>query len=290
MRKFQNGIVGSTNIVEGMVIKENPYPQIVNYLSMYEGGDTILLPSALRYRTYNQTSANCSHSATFSPLKITARYSSEYGYVTTSAYDLTDYVSIHERVSEINCSYFSENDGVMRSGVRGWFGWLDKSISNGTSTTESSFEKTGGGGHASCRLEHPIGDSSNIIAYYTDKTDITSITGNKYLYISNRSPYNANTTAGYVVFTYAVVAKADDWQTLASKAGVTATSLEEVISNAQVVLSKRDAVQFMTAQCTGNFMFTALANENFLTALNNSPHKTIIQSNEHWAKFLALIA
>lgn len=82
----------------------------------------------------------------------------------------------------------------------------------------------------------------------------------------------------------------DDWQTLANLAGITATSIEEVLINSETLLSNENAVLFMVHNCTGNFMLAAIQSDTFLNALNNSPFKTIIYANEHWSKFLTMVA
>ena len=55
------------------------------------------------------------------------------------------------------------------------------------------------------------------------------------------------------------------------------------------LLSNEKTVEFMIKQCTGDFMVSAIQNQTFLTALNNSPFKEKIMANEHWAKFLNMV-
>ena len=290
LRTFQDGIVGRTNIIEGMIISiDNPYEQKANYLSMYEGGDSVLLASGTCWRTYSVSQTNAAFSATFSPLKISSRYASEYGYVTSQGYDLTEYVSMHLKLSDIqNTIWGSSNQTDGTSSNVGKFGWLGSVFSSGTSSSKHSFELAAGSG-ASCESRRDkVGDV--ITNFYASQLDITDVTGSKYLFLAGRSHWNANSGGGSVTFAYATLAKADDWGTLASKAGITASSIDELLLASNTLLSNKDAVWFMVAQCTGNFMMNAIANEIFLTALNNSPYKAIVQGNEHWAKFLAMVA
>lgn len=84
--------------------------------------------------------------------------------------------------------------------------------------------------------------------------------------------------------------KNDDWQTLANLAGITASSIDDILTKSATLLSKKSAVEFMIKQCTGSFMVSAIQSETFLTALNNSAYNTTIQANEHWNKFLAMVA
>ena len=89
---------------------------------------------------------------------------------------------------------------------------------------------------------------------------------------------------------YAFLVKNDDWKTLASKADITASSIDDILINSETLLSNKDAVEFMIYQCTGDFMASAIQSNTFLTALNNSEFKTIILANKHWNKFLNMVA
>lgn len=82
----------------------------------------------------------------------------------------------------------------------------------------------------------------------------------------------------------------DDWQTLSEKAGISATSLDDILTNSATLLSNKEAVEFMIYNCTGEFMVKAVTSSTFLTALNNSEYATLVYANEHWNKFLAMVA
>jgi len=84
--------------------------------------------------------------------------------------------------------------------------------------------------------------------------------------------------------------KKDDWETLGDMVDITATSIDDILTNSITLLSNKNAVEFMIYNCTGNFMTSAVQSSTFLTALNNSQYKTIIMANEHWAKFLSMVA
>lgn len=133
--------------------------------------------------------------------------------------------------------------------------------------------------------------------------------GTKKMYLSNISN---NTSKGYKYsyiatdylgtnqfesYTYAIfLTKADDYNSLCEKAGLDASlysSVSNLVSNSsalEAILNNEEAVCFMTTQCTGDFMVLAVANATFLTFLNESPYKTKVYANEHWNKFLSLIA
>ena len=85
------------------------------------------------------------------------------------------------------------------------------------------------------------------------------------------------------------IAKADDYNTLASKINVTVTDIDDLLNNYSTqLLNNKDAVRYMVKQCTGEFMVKALTNSTFKAAYQSSPYKSLIDSNEHWSKFISL--
>lgn len=90
--------------------------------------------------------------------------------------------------------------------------------------------------------------------------------------------------------------KQDDWQTLCTKTGLNPSNYTDeaaLCGNSTAIaeiLSNESAVKYMIYNCTGSFMGEFIANDDCLTALNNSPYKTLIQANEHWNKFLNMVA
>lgn len=113
-----------------------------------------------------------------------------------------------------------------------------------------------------------------------------SVSGSWYLGIH----LGDSTSASYINLRSIALFREDDWPTLASIAGISANSIDDILNESEVLLSNKDAIEFMIYRCTGSFMASAVTSDTFLTALNNSSYKTIIQANEHWAKFLALIS
>ena len=85
---------------------------------------------------------------------------------------------------------------------------------------------------------------------------------------------------------YAVLLKEDDWLSVSVLAGIAAESIDDLLSNSAILLTNKEAVEYMVKKCTGVFMMSAIQSETFMTALNNSAFKDIVYSNEHWAKFL----
>ena len=90
--------------------------------------------------------------------------------------------------------------------------------------------------------------------------------------------------------------KQDNWQELCTIAGLNSSdytdeqALCENSTAIATILASAEAVQFMIYQCTGSFMGRFIITPACLTALNNSPYYTKIQANEHWNKFLSMVA
>lgn len=103
------------------------------------------------------------------------------------------------------------------------------------------------------------------------------------------SLYNASTNSEmYVYATF--LTKYDNWQILAEKANIAATIINHILTESEKLLANEEAVNYMLHNCTGDFMASAILSETFLTALENSPYKTKIYANMHWAKFLNMVA
>lgn len=89
---------------------------------------------------------------------------------------------------------------------------------------------------------------------------------------------------------YLALFKPDNWAELSNLIEIEATSISDILDNSVTLLSNKKAVEYMMYNCTGDFMMNAIMSETFLTALNNSQYKTMIMANEHWSKFLSMVA
>lgn len=86
--------------------------------------------------------------------------------------------------------------------------------------------------------------------------------------------------------------KPDNYQTLCQKANVSAPStLTQLIADAtklRTIFSTDDAVNFMIAQCTGDFMASVIGDKTAFGLLGNSTYIGTIMQNEHWNKFITM--
>ena len=95
----------------------------------------------------------------------------------------------------------------------------------------------------------------------------------------------------YCTIDRVILAKQDDFNTLAELAGITDISSEsDILDEADVLLNNITAISFMLRRCTGSFMLQAVSNSNFLRALDVSPYKEMIYANEVWSDFLTMLA
>ena len=139
-----------------------------------------------------------------------------------------------------------------------------------------------------------------IIAYYDNGILYGCLDGN-----CNNMTYTISSNINYmevnfgginsileIIIPYIVLFNHDDWQLLCEKAGITApVDISTLLANQTsltTIFNNRDAVNYMARQCTGDFMASAVQSTTFKTALEASAYKDIIESNEHWAKFLAM--
>jgi hypothetical protein len=119
-----------------------------------------------------------------------------------------------------------------------------------------------------------------------DLSAVKSASPSMYPTLSAKSVGYATTVNLYACF----AVKSDNWSELATIAGVSASSISTLLTKSSTILKNKDAVEFMIYQCTGYFMVSALQNSKFLTALASSPYKEAVYANEHWARFLAMVA
>ena len=121
--------------------------------------------------------------------------------------------------------------------------------------------------------------------------DISGVTRSSFVVLACVGKDNA---AGNTAYFYNIgVFKADDTARLATALSLSNNTTDTILassSDIDTLLGSERAVKWMCALCTGDFMAKAIANSTFMTAYASSAYKTIIDANEHWAKFLAMVA
>ena len=133
------------------------------------------------------------------------------------------------------------------------------------------------------RVTSPVISTADISAYKESKMFSLIVTDNG----------SGGSGSATLSLSNMLLTKPDDWQTLCTKAKVTAPSdLSTLIADTtslSTIFSNEDAVRFMVAQCTGDFMVSVLNDSSALEALKASPYLNIVVANTHWAKFAMMI-
>ena len=129
--------------------------------------------------------------------------------------------------------------------------------------------------------------SVKIITY----EDISEVARSSFVVLACIGKDNAANKTAY--FYNIGILKADDTATLATALFLSNNTTDTILassSDIDILLGSERAVRWMCANCTGDFMVKAVQTEAFITAYVSSPYKSIIDANEHWAKFLAMVA
>lgn len=244
------------------------YKQLINYTMLYDYGDECTditggwtggkyitnYSSAGTYTKYD-TYMYCK-SGTSSSL-VSA------GFYTVNQINMSDYSKAVFNISQLDPSYVAY-------------------IAVDTVQVNAAWTQTVGKRFDTNENQHPAGLHS---------LDVSTLTSDLYV------KFGCWAYASMIAVDLVFLVKQDNWQTLYDMVGLGSDQYDETtylptddITNAEVILNSEEAVDFMIHNCTGSFMIDAINNDNFLTALSNSPYKTKIYANEHWNKFLAIVA
>lgn len=113
-----------------------------------------------------------------------------------------------------------------------------------------------------------------------------------YLYQGIRGGSTVDKAIIYSMF----LVKQDNWQELCDIAGLNSsdyTDEAELCTNSDAIntiLQNEKAVDYMVYFCTGTFMYNFIRNSANITAINSSPYYDKILNNEHWNKFINMVA
>ena len=260
-KKLTKRYVGE-NLIYGEV--EPSYEQKVNYTILYDNGD------------------ECT--ALTGGLKVSSRYNNAI------ATKYTDHIYLHTSTASavtnnlIDLTQYVKFGGVLKN-IVSTTGQARFAIGKSNSATDGT--SLGWDGIAGNKVYNLTKSYSHFVGFYDFSKDESYYPT---IVISDRS--NNAYCSVYNMF----LLKQDDWQTLCTKAGFNssdytdeATLCADSTAIAKI-LSSKSALQYMIYNCTGSFMGEFIANDECLTALNNSAYKTVIQANWHWNKFLNMVA
>lgn len=256
------------------------YPQIVNYIMLYDGslGEAGADgANVCKDVTGGWTSAYTfgTHEETYESSYFKARMRADGG------------VAGPATVNKINClGYSAFFAKTSMCGESAWSTANKWSPRFQLTTTIVSYGRAGGNRVELTNLSEEFSFGS-----VRNKTDIVSLEYQSDAYLMFGPTEDR---IGYCTLYFAALLKNDDWESLCEKAEVSApASLSALLTDNSAlttIMSNRSAVNFMVRRCTGSFMGNAVQSSSFLAAYAASPYKTVIDANEHWAKFLAMAA
>lgn len=247
--------------------------QIVNYDKLFGDGDFGEHTATYKYRAYGSAYySGISYSATESGIYVTGKITGEHGYQIDQPIDAAQYSLMTIDLLSISSS------ATCRIA-------LYPQITNGYGSSTCYFYTYAGVDYTKYTASsETVGKVLFDIGSLTDANlypTVGKISG-------NMNAVRSMTVDNWYLF------KPDDWPKLCNVAGITApATLAELISNEasiSSILNSEKAVNFMVLTCTGDFMAYATNSTVFMAALESSPYKTLVQGNEHWAKFLAMVA
>lgn len=263
-------MVGKTNSITEINDKKPEYEQLVNYTMLYDAGDECEDVTGGWENSYTQGGGTFTKNT--DNLYLYAKGPTyKKCCATVNTIDIDNYVNMYTKykiaISNQNyCPCWWGVTKVFESAIEN----DSDTIKRGWLSSENSFE-----GFKSIDFS----DVSSSNAYVAFKAQSNSI--------SYSSTINI-----YEVF----MVKQDNWEELCIIAGLTPSDYTDEVTlcadNTAIVtiLSNKQAVEFMVYQCTGSFMAKAIQSSTFLTALNSSDYGTLVYANEHWIKFLNMVA
>jgi hypothetical protein len=270
-RKVKKGYIGDKDGIPRLFLQ--PYEQLVNYTMLYDYGDecTSVTGGWTGEKRFDKNQGDGFFTKETAYLEFGDKSTSSYGnggFYSEKSIDLTDYTLFGGDMQIVSITNYSSYKALIAIGI---------STVYGATSIDS---------------QYIIRDRTTYVGSTQRKLfsiDVTSVKKSGYVAFfgeANDYPNQAITARCHGLW----LCKADNWSELASKAGLSASSISNLLTKSSTILNNKDAVEFMIYQCTGDFMASALQNSTFLTALESSPYKEAVYANEHWAKFLAMVA
>lgn len=260
-KKLTKRYVGE-NLIYGEV--EPSYEQKVNYTMLYDNGD------------------ECT--ALTGGLKVSSRYNNAI------ATKYTDHIYLHTSTASAVTNNFIDLTQYVK------FGGVLKNIVSTTGQARFAIGKSNTATDGTSLGWNGIAGNKvyNLTKSYSHFVGLYNLSKSESYYLATMVSDAKNNAYGSIYNMFLL--KQDDWQTLCAKAGLNSsnytdeTTLCADSTAITTILSNETAVQYMIYNCTGSFMGELIANDACLTALSSSPYKTTIQANEHWNRFLNMVA
>lgn len=280
--------------VESAVSGGGGFPvQVVNYTMLYDSGDECvdITGGWIAYACSNSSGKNITKNSdsisTYSSL-TTGGNNWINGIQTTNLIDLTGYSGAFSVISAV---------GINSNGLSAHYKITGFRHTSSVDQTSSDFNwcKQSINTPFNWTIEGPLSNSTTIklpsnvkISHYRELSTLAKPADSLYAACGT---FNGTLT----LYNFAIL-KEDNWQEWISKAGLstdTYTTLDAVIDDSTALttlMNNEVAVKYMILNCTGTVMASVIQRESALNILADSAYSTKIYANEHWAKFLAMVA
>ena len=284
-------MIGETNCILEINAKKTKYEQLINYTMLYDYGDECTNITG----GYTGRQVWKSYSSGFfqkqNDCLFYGRTTDSYGsgmFYSNNSLDVSQYTSVSSfnnvyAKAGTNLNYYWAGLGYARNSV---------TTSDPNAFVDASIYRPFKPQNVSVGTNFFINLKTSVITSgNSQKVDKTNCK------ICPMSWCGGDSNQKCSIKTYAVwLNKQDDWQKLCTTAGLNSSDYtdEDTLctdsSAITTILNNEKAVEFMIYNCTGSFMSAFISSSTCLTALNNSQYKTIVQANEHWNKFLSMVA
>lgn len=262
---YLNTVVGNPHWAKFMMMIPTA-KELLNYTMVYDEGDECTdVTGGWTQSGYNNHSGATNETATFGTDCISMSCTRTINHTclcgTTNLIDTAQYSkmfsSIRAKTELGNCA----------------IGLVDNKIFNSRTSLELTVDAYTNGAI-------PIGNHC----------DVAPINSKKPYYAFVRL-YNDGVRTQSMDLLYMGLVKEDDWQTLCSKAGVTATSLEALVSDStsmNKIMANEKAVKYLMG-CTGDLMVSICNSETAMSALVNNIAYDYAFAHPVWYKFMTMI-
>ena len=281
-------MIGSTNC--GKV--NSKYKQLVNYVMLYDGslgdsgenGANVCSDITGGFsKMVSIGSADLTYNSDNMVIKNTDLLNNNSALMVNNSIDLTDYKLLCGLATPISDKQGSNNCHITTAiHVRNNKGYGNAGVPN-TSSVDKATDNT--------TVSNTINTEFLGTKFMYD-CDVNNLDGGYPCFANYCMTQEYSSVKVYSMY----LVKGDNWQELCTIAGLDQSNFadENALCSDNIaittILNNEKAVNFMIYNCTGTFMYYFIRNSNCLTALNNSQYKTMIQANEHWAKFLSMVA
>lgn len=251
-------------------LQETDYEQLIHYTFLYDEGDECTDVTG-GFTAFNGAGTT-SKGSNYLYAKTTTYQGNIPGFVSANKIDLSEYDRNH-----VIAKIISSTHGA----------WICFDETRSTTITYDNAKNYLAEMRVTyCSKDDPSGEK---VYKYVDDTEVLD---SGYAYIMTN--YSSNSFDRSEVYVYNwFLTKPDNYTLWADKAELTATDLDTLVADEAsmgVLMNSKEAIKYMVKQCTGTAMVAVLQSDVAKAALAASPYLNTVIGNEHWAKFIMMLA